>query len=215
MTAPFAKAPDQAARRDDLILQDQHGREVHVVFDTRAMAPVIAYPKFNAPWLPDISFLRYEYPGGRYKGVPVAVRWDYEAVLEHTRQAWDRWFGECQTLAQRMPGIDALKAIEAVRDGRWSDVPRGLLLEVGGTPTPLDYPKAALAGNKWVLGLSNTVPTWAADLLTMQELFKQLAGSTSDMDLDKYRDEEEDADPEAIGGKVVPVRRGRPAKVGV
>ena len=212
MTAPVAKAPDQAARRDDLILLDQHGREVHVVYDTRAMAPVIAYPRFNAPWLPDLHFLKYDYTAGRTKGVPVAVRWDYQAVLDALRQAWDRWFRECQTLAQRMPGVDAAKAIEAVRDQRWDEVPRGLLLELGATPTPLDYPKAAMAGNKWVLGLSNTVPTWAAPLLTMQEVFKQLAEATDDDDLDKYRDEEDAADPEAIGGKVIPVKRGRPPK---
>lgn len=215
MSAPFAKAPDQAARRDDLILPDQHGRELHVVFDTRAMAPVIAYPRFNAPWMPDMAFLRYEYAGSKQKGVPVAVRWEYEACLEAYRQAWDRWFSECQTIAQRMPGVDAVKALEAVRDGDWSSVPRGLLLELGQTPVPLDYPKAAMAGNKWVLGLSNTVPTWAAPLLTMQELFKTLAGATTDLDLDKYRDEEEDADPDALGGKVLPVRKAGRKAVGV
>ena len=210
MTAPMAKAPDQAARRDDLILPDQHGREWHVVFDMRAMAPVIAYPRFNAPWMPDPVFLRYEGMGGKVKGVPVAVKLDYEGCLQSLTQAWNRWFSECRTIAQRMPGVDAVKAVEAVRDQRWDDVPRGLLMEVGQTPTPLDFPKAAMAGNSWVLGLSSKVPSWAGPLLAMQDVFKEIAAAVSDDDLDKYRDEEEDADPDALGGKVVPVKRGRP-----
>lgn len=206
------KAPDQAARRDDLILTDQHGREVHVVFDTRAMGAVIAYPRFNAPWVPDLKYLRYVYAGTRNKGVPVAIQWDYEACLRDTQAAWERWFGEFRTLGMRMPGVDAMSALEAAQKGEWHKVPPGLLLEVGETPDPLDYVKAALAENKWVLGLSQKVPTWAEPLYALKEHFRTVVSGVTDAELDKYRDEEEAADPEALGGKVLPVRRGRPPK---
>lgn len=212
MTAPFAKAPDQAARRQNLVLTDQHGRRVHVVFDTRAMAPLVAYPQFNAPWMPDLKYLRYSYAGGGTAGLPVGVTWDYRQCVEDTQQAWTRWFGEFRTLGMRMPGVDAMAALTAAQAGEWEKVPPGLLMEVGHTPDPLDYPKAAMAGNQWVLGLSAKVPAWAAPLYALKEHFTALASVVSDDELDKYRDVEEDADPAAVGGKVLPVKRGRPPK---
>lgn len=232
MTAPaFApmvggrKAPpDQAARRIDLKIPDQHGRKIHVIFDRIAMGTIQKLPQFKAPWIPDINYLR-EDPDDP-NPIPTRQRWDYQKCLADNHVAWDRWFDECRTIAGRMPGVDAMAAYEAAKRGEWHKVPAALLREVGDTPEPDDYIKAAMANNAWVLGFTDIVPKWAEPLEKLKDARRrQEARAVTEEDLDEYRDASPDVaaalddayEAQGLVGATVPIgppKRGpgRPKK---
>ena len=200
----------QAERRADLKVPDQHGRLVHLVWDTLGRCCVGKYLLFRVPWVPDISYAKVV----AHQNFPTAVEWDYPQLLADTRNAWERWFQDLRKFASRMNGVSATEAYAAAREGRWSEVPKALLEECGITPESEDLIKAAMAGNKWVLGFSTVVPEWASPLLALWEAQKARASlPVTDAELAKFRDAvEEDVDlddafdPDARGGHVVPVR---------
>lgn len=175
--------PDQAQRRIDLKLHDQHNRPIHVVFDRMPGAGVIvSYPQFQAPFVPDPQrYLRFD--GG---AIPTRCWWDYDAMLTDNRKAWDDFFNEFRTIATRMPGVDAMAAYEAATRGEWSKVPPAVLAEVGIQPEPDDFIKACMANNRWVLGFDPTVPAWAVPLLSLKRARERRRTDVDD--LDKYRD---------------------------
>jgi hypothetical protein len=200
--------PDQAQRRIDLILLDQHGREWHAIFDTAARWVVTMMPRFAAPWLPDPKYIAAITTRGGVGSMPDAIAIDYRAWLEDNHRAWDKYFDNLLKIGGKMPGVDAMTAYTHAKDGAWEKIPSGLLAELGQTPEPDDYAKAAMADNKWVLGLTAAIPAWAAPLVALKEAQQREASrGVKDGDLDKYRDEEEDFDPDAVGGKVVKVKR--------
>lgn len=175
--------PDQAQRRIDLKIKDQHGRAIHVVFDRMPGAgPIVSYCLFQAPFMPDAQrYLRFE-----GDAVPTACGWDYDAMLADNRKAWDDFFNEFRTIATRMPGVDAMAAYEAATRGEWSKVPPAVLAEVGIQPEPDDFIKACMANNRWVLGFDPNVPSWAVPLLSLKRARERRRTETDD--LDKYRD---------------------------
>ena len=205
------KVLGQAERRADLKVPDQHGRLVHIVWDTLGRCCVGKYLLFRAPWVPDISYAKVV----AQQGFPTGVEWQYAELLSDTRNAWERWFQDCRRFAGRMNGVSATEAYAAARAGRWSEVPKALLEECGITPESEDLIKAAMAGNKWVLGFSTVVPEWAQPLLALWEAQKARASiPVTDAELEKFRDEIEDSadlddafDADALGGKRVPVPR--------
>lgn len=208
--------PDQAARRIDLHLKDQHGRKIHTVFDRMPGAGVIvSYPQFRAPWQLDIqTYLRFS-----EEAVPNSCWWDYERALTDNRTAWDGFFNEFRTIANRMPGVDAMAAYEAATKGEWSKVPPSVLAEVGITPEPEDYIRAAMVNNKWVLGFTQEVPAWAVPLLTLKMQRESKGWEVTHNDQNKYGDAEVAADVDDMaeaGGMVAGTekitRRGRPPK---
>lgn len=200
--------PDQAQRRIDLILPDIHDREWHIIYDTSARGVITQMPRFSAPWMPDLKYLKVVNSRGNVTAMPDVVEIDYKQLLEDNHRAWDKYFENLLKIGGKMPGVDAMTAYTHAKEGEWEKVPAGLLAELGTTPEPDDYVKAAMAENKWVLGLSKAIPKWAAPLLALKEAQKRTwERGVSDEDLDKYRDDEESADPDAIGGKTVKVRK--------
>ena len=200
--------PDQAQRRIDLILPDDHGREWHAIFDTSARSVVTLLPRFSAPWMPDPKYYGVVSSRGGLNTMPDTVEIRYRDILADCHRAWDKYFDNILKVGGKMPGVDAMTAYTHAKDGDWGKVPAGLLAEIGQTPEPDDYVKAAMAGNRWVLGLSPVIPTWAAPLLALKEAQKrEWERGVTDSDLDKYRDDEETMDPSAVGGKIVKVRK--------
>lgn len=204
MTAPMAfgniggrkRIPDQAERRVDLKIPDQHGRMVHVIFDRMPGAGTIQrIPLFTAPWIPDLKYL--EDDPDEQSPVPRRLRWNYAQCLADLQTGWNNFFGEFRTIAGRMPGVDAMAAYEAAIHGRWHEVPPSLIHEVGATPEPEDFVKAAMANNKWILGFSDVVPKWAEPLVKLKEARRraELKGVSAD-ELERYRDDV-DADKDA------------------
>lgn len=206
------KALGQAERRADLKIKDQHGRLIHVVWDTSCRGCVGMYMLFRAPWVPDLSYATIEAD----QGFPTGIRWDYPQMVQDNRNAWERWFQDLRRFASKMNGVSATEAYAAAREGRWSAVPKALLEECGVTPESEDLIKAAMAGNKWVLGFSTVVPEWAGPLLALWEAQKARASQpVSDDELAKFRDTvEEDLDEafdaNALGGKRIPVPHKEP-----
>lgn len=197
MTAPMSgfgsvggrKAPpDQAARRVDLKVPDQHGRLVHVIFDRMPGAGTIQrILLFKAPWTPDMRYLEDDPESP--SPIPVKLRWNYQQCLHDLQTSWNNFFGEFRTIAGRMPGVDAMAAYDAASKGRWHEVPPSLLMEIGNTPEPEDYVKAAMANNAWILGKSPVVPKWAEPLLKLKDARRRAeATGVGDDELDKYRD---------------------------
>ncbi len=228
MTAPMSSfgsvggrkaPPDQAARRVDLKVPDQHGRLFHVIFDRMPGAGTIQrIPLFKAPWLPDMRYLEDdpEHPSP----IPMKLRWNYQQCLHDLQTSWNNFFGEFRTIAGRMPGVDAMAAYDAAAKGRWHEVPPSLLMEIGNTPEPEDYVKAAMANNAWILGKSPVVPKWAEPLIKLKEARRraEAVGVSAD-ELDKYRDESPDVAADLDdeyeakglgGGKVAVATKRRP-----
>ena len=203
--------PDQKGRRADLRVKDQHGRLVHLVWDKSCNGCVGHTMYFDAPFIPDVKWMTIH----AEQGFPTSIEWEYQAMLEDKRAAWAMYFENLLRFAGKMPGVSATTAYEAALNRQWDDVPKALLKECGITPQPEEMIKAAMAGNKWVLGFSTIVPEWAGPLVRLMELNKsKIGGAITDADLDMYRDEEEPLaalddqfDPDAKGGKREPVRQ--------
>lgn len=214
--------PDQAQRRKNILVKDQHGRLVHLVWDTSCNGVVAIYPQFQAPWMPHLKYLHTH----AEQGFPISVEWVYvtapagwigTTMIEDNRSAWQMFYDNLLRFAGRMPGVSAKDAYQAAIEKRWDEVPKALLKECGVTPEPEEFIKAAMAGNKWVLGFSTVVPEWAGPFLAFQEKMRaEMSRPITDEELDRFRDADEDApdmddafeqqfDAEALGGKRVPV----------
>lgn len=221
MTAPFQSVigggrkapPDQAARRIDLKLKDQHGRWIHTVYDTFARGPIQSFLLFKAPFYLDSQYMDYVSDAG--VPLPRSVHWNYARALADRHDAWDRYFADFRTIAGKLPGIDAMSAYEAATKGEWGKIPAVVLTEVGWTPEPTEYILAAMANNSWVLGLSPVIPQWAEAFERVREAKNRASsrGATED-DLARFRDttdeppyvELDDAmEAKGLGGGTVPI----------
>ncbi len=199
-----AKEPDQADRRVDLTLLDVHQRPYHVIYDTLARGVVRIQPQFLAPWMPNERYIGTK----KANGFPTAMDIDYGKCRDDTLVSWDRWFQDLQLLANRMPGVDAVAAVQAARAGNWNAVPAALMMEAGSTPEPVEYVEAAMAGNRWVLGFATKVPDWAHPLIALRDMQKKRSEQPLTVDmLDKYRDAE-GAEDESPAPEVAPIKKG-------
>lgn len=193
----------QHERRTEITAPDQHGRLWATCIDLTdkykgACGPVI--PQFKAPWVPEAKYIRCD-------GRTMKVTLDYDRAIADCQEAEVRWEERLHTLAVQMFGTKAAQAIEE-RD-------KVLFKEVGPKPASSLLPKAAKAGNPWLLGVPGyAMPEWAAPLFVkrltpQEEELANLAYAAPDVsDVDKYEDYSDAHDPDATGGKRVKVRQG-------
>lgn len=191
---------DQAAQRRGATLTDDWGRAWSAVIDKRTGDPIgsITPQGWSAPWRPDQAYMRPDPEDPRRLIIDLAQ------ALRDAREAHEQYAEDWKRAA-------AARNIDP-NDQR----NHGILLQVvGPLPKPWQPIKAALDGNKWILGFTTKPDPRLVPFLTTkrQRAEASLEGLESFADdpeveaLEARLDIEEQADPDAVGG-----RRVKPAK---
>lgn len=198
----------QWERRANLRVRDAHGRTWNTVVDMTdkrrgACGPV--NPEFDAPWMPDQKYLTVD-------GHSFTLAIDYARCIADCEAAAHQWDERLHAEAVRMFASAAPQAIEK-RDPV-------LMREVGPRPMDPRWPRAAQAGNPWVLGQPGyTAPEWAKALLAeriarAKAAQDELAYAPPDVsDVEHFEDYNDAFDPKAVGG--TKVKRGPKARAEV
>lgn len=165
---------------------DQHGRAWETTLDFISNAPCGPInPKFNSPLNIPQKYVKFQ-PDDTAR-----LKIDYEtwiADLEAGHKDWD----------QRLYD-DAIMLFGAQGPRAYQERVPELTRHTGPSPLAVDLVKGARAGNKYMLGLTDKQPSWV--LALMPKIVEVVEEFPDVDDLDKYGDEEEEADPEATGGK--------------
>jgi hypothetical protein len=148
---------DQSHSRRYTKMRDQHGRLWGCEIDIRTGTPVGHGPRpvgWKAPWLPSQEWFRYNPRGDN----PNLFRIDYDSMVADRVAAHDAY--------------DAAFTQYAVAHG-WDpndSSKRGVIESVvGKRPLPIEVIKAAMQGNKYVLGLTDVVDTRVVPFLRKKE----------------------------------------------
>jgi hypothetical protein len=195
-----AQPESQYETRESRIFRDQHGRRWAVRVEKRSGQPVGRWSPldWSASLMPEGEYLTITPRDDGTNAVNIGYeRWI--EVLEQAHREYDQ--RERQMLMARF-------------EDDWhkyrTNVPEDIKQVLGPRPPAVEPVVAAMQGNPWVLGLSTRV-----DL----RLVKYLEPDVVAAPVSKYGDfstlpeeAEEAADPQALGGKTIPVRRTkRPA----
>jgi hypothetical protein len=157
----MAKIRTQADRRQISTVMDQHGRKYRVFVEKDTMHP--CSPPAPKDWAPPLlagrtPFVAPEnylfYP----KDDPFSMTIDYDRWIADLEQQHKSYEERLSTAAVMMYGSQAAQALENKNPE--------LLRFVGPPPMAVEPIKAAKAGNKFVLGLSDKMPTWATPFFT-------------------------------------------------
>lgn len=216
---PGAKVVNQPDQRREDYFQDQHGRFWYATVEVKTGDPVGGlYPVdgWQAPTGPSWCRGRFR-PDSKYlvirreRGKPATLFVDYDQWEEDWRVGLSEWQASIRDLAATSAGTGGL-AVEWLKKP-----PKEILALVGHGPQrkiPLAMIRAMKQGNRWALGLTDTVPPWAepilkaweviqkttpADVLNIPEEFPDAPDPVAEDRLDV----EEDEDPEATGGKTM------------
>lgn len=177
---------DQASHRRTVVFTDQHGREWSGMKDVRTDTPIGELspmgwrpPMFRGRLLlPSPNYMRYdEMRPGQF-----AIDYDqwYQDLLESHRE----WVHQRGMFASQMYGDKAAEAEEKM--------PPALRNLMGIQPMPVELVDAMRGENKWILGLSDKRPSWAA------EFFAADAPRAADRFFDVAEDATEDGEGEAV-----------------
>jgi hypothetical protein len=199
-----AKELSQPERRKYRTFHDQHGRLWGSTIDItngHSCGPWEA--KFEAPWLPDFKYIHHHPTDDRLIVI------DYDRNVLDAKDAMDAYDDVRLKTAMNQYG----SAFTSKLGKTYDEDPPELKQLVGGPPFPVAWSEAAQEGNKWVLGFTNVIPSWAYPLLAQEALtprkyldadeeaaLAEVAAVEEAVDLDEAHD------PEATGGKRVPVR---------
>lgn len=184
----MAKVLDQAARRENAILTDDYGREWDTTVDviSRGTCAPINPLSFHDPLNTPQKYLRADTNRRR-------LHIDFDRWIDDLENAHRDYEQKLFDDAMMLFGEGGPKAYE-------ERIP-ALMRYTGTGPQAVEPVKAAKAGNKFCLGLSDKMPEWAKKFFVKPE-----APKAEFPDAEEYADYEEEADPEAMGGKRVPVR---------
>lgn len=166
------------------LFTDQHGRKYGATTEARSGWPCSPIdfkhrtPAGNLPpWMPDTKYLVFD---AQDVG---QVRIDYDlALADH-----DRALADWETLIRQ----NAL-AMYADKAGEQIERPGpGLLRLVGPKPAGRELIAACKAGNKWALGFTDAMPSWAAPVMAT---LRPVAEEGADTEAAQYPDADEEAD---------------------
>lgn len=174
-------------------MQDEFGRTWETTIDFIANGPCAPInPKFKSPLDYPQKYLKFQ---GKIPHI-LKIDWDtWIADLEVGHRDWDTRLYD-----------DAIMLFGQAGLKMYTDKAPELLRHTGPKPQPVELVKAAKAGNKFILGLSDQMPEWAKPFMVQAEK-PVLEFPDAEDELDKYGDIEEAVDPEATGGKKLPVRK--------
>ena len=180
------KELDQAARRESATLTDQYGRKWQAIIDTIARGTCSAVGPKN---FTDRLDTPQKYLRADTSERTLHVDFDtWIGDLEYAHKLYD---DQLRDTALALFGENGPKMYE--------DRAPALMRHVGEAPQPVEPVKAARTGNRYCLGISDAMPLWAVPFFT-----KPLAPVEVFPDAEEeYLDVEEEADPEAMGGKRV------------
>jgi len=220
----MAKVRTQADRRQNATVTDQHGRKYSVVLEKDTMHP--CSPPNPKGWTPPLLNGRQPFiPPESYqsfpKGDPFSMRIDYDRWIADLEAAHRRFDEKISSSAVLLFGSAAAKMIEEKNVE--------LMRYVGPPPMPVEPVKAARAGNKFALGLTDKMPEWAVPFFTAPPKVEQEFPDVDEYanepeepedtnhdgfedaveDEDRFAELEEAIDPAAIGGKKVDPRRAK------
>ncbi|MBK8246414.1 MAG: hypothetical protein IPK85_03310 [Gemmatimonadetes bacterium] len=176
--------------------KDRHGRVYEATIDIRTNQPISRMrPMFKAPWHSDRAVLVHNEDDGTS-----AIDLREDVVIAERKQAHKEWEDSLTRYGLAMHG-------EAFNPAQ----PTAALLRViGPKPEPVEYALAAKKGDPWILGNTTEMPVWAKKLRAQERIVEDEYAFLTASETDPYGDIEEQVDPQAIGGKRVPVKsRGR------
>ena len=184
------------------LMRDQHGREwecvINVATKPRPGPQSLITPKgWTAPVIPPQMYLKFNPLNMFLLGI------HYDAWIADWKEARREWESEIHVRAAEMSPIDAGASLIGT-DSDYQDASSHLLRSVGPKPAAWEPVLAAKQGNKWVLGLTKTIDT------RLQHFFPIATMPDPDFRDPDFSDVEEAADPDATGGKVVPVTPKKP-----
>ena len=138
-TLGYSSGWSQADTRRPAKLRDQHGRTWFAWVENRSGAPTgpISPSGWSAPWYPDQAYLSID------PDDPRTLRIDYARALRERLEAHEEYkkLWTEKAVARNMDPAD--------------DTHRPALLQlVGPSPAPYQPYKAAMDGNKWILGFT-------------------------------------------------------------
>lgn len=207
-THEYAGPEDRIHQLRPAKMWDQHGRKYAATLEKKTGTPVAQGPRpdgWRAPWIPSQEWFRY----GEDEQNPMRFRIDYDGLLadriashEGYQAQWDAWASA--------NGWDPKDPEFAGR----------IIAKVGKRPLPVEPILAAMAGNKYILGLTDKVDTRLLPFLNEKPRYHRAAKLQAlkdqadwsfdpDDEMEQRMDVDEDFDRDGVGGqrqKVVPVR---------
>ena len=194
----MAKELEQPAQRRPKSYFDRHDRKWTTVIDIRTGHSCGPWePQFTAPVYPEMKYIRHDLKDDRY------IIIDYDRWIRDARDAADGYDDFRQKTAIDQYGSAFTSKLGVTPD---EDLPE-LRRLVGEPPKPVEFPEACKAGNKWALGLTNVIPTWAYALLPRATAPVRKYLDADEEVVEKAVTLDEQFDPKATGGKRVPVPR--------
>lgn len=194
----------QYETRESRVFRDQHGRRWTCRVEKKSGQPVGSWHKMD--WTAPLDV------PGEYMLIKATD--DGSNVVEIQYPTWITTLED----AHREYEKRERQLLQARFDDEWhkyrEQVPEDIRLFLGRKPDAVEPVVAAMQGNAWVLGLTTRV-----DL----RLVKWLEPVAVETPVSKYgdfsavvsaEDVEEDADPDALGGKTIPVRKPRTKTAG-
>ena len=206
----------QDATRRQGTLKDQHGRIYSASIDKKSGYPVgpIQPKGWTAPFYVGQDSYKFE-----DENDVTRFRIDYETLLLDRTKAHEAW-----AAAYRK------EALDRGWDPNDETKRASILHEVGPQPHPVEPIVACMQGNKWILGLTDKVDERLRPFVKQKQDRLQKAIASMDFtdepmpledmepedEVDPFEDVlaslEEEADPDALGGKRVPVKPTKKSK---
>lgn len=207
MKHEYAGPEDRIHKLRPAKMFDQHGRRYSALLDKSNGTPVGQGPRpdgWRAPWMPGQEWFRYH----EDESNPMRFRIDYDGMLNDRIAAHEQYEREWTDFA-----------VVNGWDPKDPDIAGRIIAKVGKRPLPLEIIVAAMQGNRYVLGLTETVDERVVPFLRMKPKYQRIekkleriAGmnfADHDEELEDRMDLQEAHDPDDTPRGRVPVKPKR------